>query len=970
MKHILYRIVLLLLPGITPAVTVFGQPGLGGLPFVRTFTTLDYNAGIQNWDIAQDKRGILYLANNFGLLEFDGTTWETYRVTNGTKVRSVAIDGHGRIYVGCQGDFGYFFPDTRGKLVYTSLADSLPPDKRNFDETWSVYVDNHRVYFCTFSTIYVYNGQQFDIAEAETDLELSFLVNRKLFVTSRSRGIDVLTDKQFVTVNGAEHFINKSVSSILPLHQDELLISTFQHGIFRMQQGVVNPWGAQHNSFFKESIVNCMTRLRNGNIAVGTQNNGLLILNAEGSVLTHLTAGQGLENRTVLSLYEDELNNLWIGQNNGIGYVELGSPFTFIDEQSGVPGSGYAAFLDDNTLYLGTNTGLYTKNRSPESKYQLLENTRGQVYHIGKYSGEILVGHHNGTLAIRNDRAVQICSEPGSWTFIHPTDRSSFLVGGSYTGLHRYELRNNQWHYMKKYPAFHESSRIMSRQSNGSIWMTHGYKGAFQIQFTPSLDSIHRFSLYGSTNGFPSNNLINVFPIKSELMFTSEQGIFQYDRKTDSFVKDKLFTNILGENVQLWAIQQDALENIYFIGSEHIGVLKRNALGNYDLETNTFNKIRKYLNDDLVNISVLKNNQVLFGAKDGFIHYNPAMNVKRNTDFTTLIRNVSTTSTTDSVLFYGNYLRNDSVSVYQLKENQPALDYNANSINFSFSATTFEGPEIYYQYYLEHYEKGWSDWTTKTFKEYTNLKEGKYTFHVRSRNTDGVISKEALYHFSVRPPWYRSLWSYSIYGATVIALLFTAFHLLDRKYQKEQQLMALKQKKELTRKDKELFQLTVQSQEEINRLQHEKLESELRHMNNELGTSTMHLLNKNEFITGIKENLNQLLKKTENPEVTRALHQITKNIETNISDDADWEHFQYHFDRVHGDFSSRFKSAFPALSPQEIKLSAYLRMNLSSKEIAHLLNISVRGVEISRYRLRKKLRLERNTNLQEFILNF
>ena len=182
--------------------------------------------------------------------------------------------------------------------------------------------------------------------------------------------------------------------------------------------------------------------------------------------------------------------------------------------------------------------------------------------------------------------------------------------------------------------------------------------------------------------------------------------------------------------------------------------------------------------------------------------------------------------------------------------------------------------------------------------------------------------------------------------------------------------MALKQKKELTKKVKELFQLTVQSLEEINRLQHEKLESELRHMNNELGTSTMHLLNKNEFITGIKENLNQILKKSENPEITRALAQITKNIETNISDDGDWEHFQYHFDRVHGDFASRFKSTFPALSPQEIKLSAYLRMNLSSKEIAHLLNISVRGVEISRYRLRKKLRLERNTNLQEFFLNF
>jgi DNA-binding NarL/FixJ family response regulator len=128
-------------------------------------------------------------------------------------------------------------------------------------------------------------------------------------------------------------------------------------------------------------------------------------------------------------------------------------------------------------------------------------------------------------------------------------------------------------------------------------------------------------------------------------------------------------------------------------------------------------------------------------------------------------------------------------------------------------------------------------------------------------------------------------------------------------------------------------------------------------MNNELATSTMHLLNKNEFITSIKGNLDQMIKKSAHDEMKKELVHISRQIEQNISADSDWEHFQLHFDRVHGDFSNRFKVAFPTLSPQEIKLSAYLRMNLSSKEIAQLLNISVRGVEISRY-------------LQEFILTF
>jgi DNA-binding CsgD family transcriptional regulator len=932
---------------------------------------VEYQAGIQNWDIAQDKRGLLYIANNFGLLEYDGNRWELYRVRNGTKVRSVALDGRGRIYVGCQNDFGYFFPDSRGRLTYTSLADSLSAENRNFDETWSVFIDNEKVYFCTFTNIYVYDGQKFTVAQAPHPIELSFLVNRELYINSREAGINLLDGANFRPLNGGINFQNISVSAIIAFNKDELLISTFHHGIFQLSAGRIKPWNASQQQFFKDAIVNCMVRLRNGNVAVGTQNKGLLILSRDGEMIMELTTGKGLNNRTVLNIYEDDLNNLWLGQNNGIAYVELGSPFTFINEQSGLPGTGYSAYLDGDKLYAGTNTGLYVKERSATADYELIRNTSGQVYHIGKYDGVLMGGLHNGAMIINGDEAKSISNEPGAWIFVPTRQAPDKLIGGSYAGLHVYDRVSGGWKFNRKIKGFSESSRIMTEDHEGNLWMTHGYKGAFRIVFNKELDSVEQVFYYGENKGFPSNNLINVFRIRNELLFTSEYGIYKYDKANDNFKRDELFTKMLGPNVQLWAIQEDALGNIYFIGSEHIGVLKRNSVGDYILETNAFNKIRKFLNDDLVNITILKNNEVLFGAKDGFIHFDPTVNLNRKADFTTIIRHVATTHNKDSVLFSGSYVQNDTITNVQLKQYRPSLSYNSNSINFTFTATSYEGDaQLMFQYYLENYEKAWSDWSTKTQKEYTNLKEGKYKFHVRAKNINGEISPEAIFEFQVYPPWYRSILAYCIYVISVIAILFTGFNLLDRKYQRTQRMMALKQRKELNRKENELTKLTQQSQEEINRLQHEKLESELRHMNNELGTSTMHLLNKNEFITGVKNNLTHILKKSPNQEVKRELLQITKDIENNISADADWEQFQYHFDRVHGDFSTRFKAAFPSLSPQEIKLSAYLRMNLSSKEIAQLLNISIRGVEISRYRLRKKLQLERNTNLQEFILNF
>ncbi|MBT1687964.1 ligand-binding sensor domain-containing protein [Dawidia soli] len=950
------------------------QSPFSGLPFTRNFQPGDYKGGIQNWAIAQNRLGLIYIANNFGLLEFDGDQWQTYGVRNGTKVRSVAIDARGRIYVGGQGDFGFFFPDQQGRLVYTSLADSLAPEYRNFDEAWSVYLDNEKVYFCTFSNIYCYDQHTFQVIRpgGRAGMDHSFLLNRQLYVNQPDIGLGMLENKSIRMVKGGEFFRDKSVAAVLPLHDSHVLVTTFQHGIYRLADGIVTPWNTPLQAYLRESIVNCMIRLRNGNFAVGTQNNGLLVLDADGDLIMQLTTGRGIENPTVLSIYEDDLSNLWIGQNNGLAYVELGSPFTLINNQTGLPGSGYAAYLHDNALYAGTSTGVYQRGPEKGSGFRLVGGSRGQVYHLGEYGGELLVGHHNGAMRISGNRCTPLSGEPGSWVFLGMKEHPTTLIEGVYAGLQVYDRTNGHWAWRKKIPGFGESSRVMAEDPSGDLWVTHGYKGAYRITFSPSLDSIRRVAFYGADKGFPSNLLINVYNVRNELLFTSTRGVYRFDASADRFVPDDFFSSRLGDTDQLWFVREDALGNIYFVSRDHIGVFRKNSLGEYTLEENLFRKIRKYLNDDLVNIAILRNNEVLFGAKDGFIHYDPTMKPAKAPVFQTLIRQVSaTTAHGDSVLFFGNHSVRDSISDQQQKAWWPELPYRSNALHFTYAATSYEGnANLVFQYYLENFEKDWSEWSTKTQKEYTNLKEGSYTFHVRARNVNGELSREALYTFVIRPPWYRSVWAYSIYGVSVLALLFTGFNILDRKYQREQQRMAREQEKELSARDNELVKLSRQSQEEINRLQHEKLESELRHMNNELGTATMHLLNKNEFITSIKSNLTSIIKKNPQDDVKKELVQITRDIEQNISADSDWEHFQFHFDRVHGDFTTRFKAAFPGLSPQEIKLSAYLRMNLSTKEIAQLLNISVRGVEISRYRLRKKLLLDRNQNLQDFILNF
>lgn len=232
------------------------------------------------------------------------------------------------------------------------------------------------------------------------------------------------------------------------------------------------------------------------------------------------------------------------------------------------------------------------------------------------------------------------------------------------------------------------------------------------------------------------------------------------------------------------------------------------------------------------------------------------------------------------------------------------------------------------------------------------------------------MSEADSYNFLLLPPWYRTSWAYAIYSFLGAGTLLLGLYFIDTKYKREKELLKVKQKKVLQQKKIELDILSKKSEEEITRLQTEKLESEILHKNKELATSTMHIVSKNEFIGEIKHHINVILKESPTKAINKDLNKIIKEIDQNIATDKDWEQFQIHFDRVHGDFSKRIKAAFPTLTPQEMKLCAYLRLNLSTKEIAQLMHISVRGVEISRYRLRKKLELDRQENLLDFILNF
>lgn len=928
-----------------------------GLPFVTNHTALEYRAGIQNFDIVQDDLGRIYVANNLGLLEYDGKNWMRFGLSN-TKVRTAFVGDKGRIYVGSQGDFGFLAPNTLGQLSYVSLADSLPEVQRDFDETWKIYGVGDRVYFCTFKRIYVYDGQRLTIISNDKRLDITFQVGVRLYTQVQGEGLMEVNASGFEPIPGGDFFADKRVSNILPYDKERWLVSTFSQGLFLYDGRSSTPLIMQGDFWKNEYLINFSARLKDGSIALATQNAGLFVIDRGGNLLTHVDKEAGLMDLTINYIFEDNQEGLWLALNNGIARVDLFSPFSLVDDRMGLEGSGYTAVKAGNKVYLGTNNGLFAWENGTMSK---VSGTEGQVYSVQVIQGEVILNHHNGTFSIEGNRAVPISTVQGAWVIKGHPKQADYFIQGTYTGLSLFQKRNGKLAFLQEIQGFSESSRVMEFDGT-TLWIAHGYKGLFKVTLSPDLKKVLSSKRYTSAQGFPTDDLINVFRTADRLIFTANGGVFEFDSQKDRFVPVNEINDLFGYGTVMADVETDALGNVYFIEQSRLGILRQEKNRQRSLHYSPFNKVKRLWNDDLANVTVLDEQHILIGAKQGFIHYQPDLDQVKADLPLVFFREIRNRGIEEQVLFSGHGVLRDSTRKF---------DFDQNSFSFDFGSAHFESEsELQFQYRLLNFEEEWSEWTSDSKKEYTNLREGDYVFQVRAKSIFDVVSEPIEFPFTVRPPFYRSIFAYLIYGLLLGSLLYFGFQWLDKRYKKQTLELEQENYQALRKKDDVIESITQRSEEEIIRLKNAQLQAEIEYKNQELTSSAMNLIQKNKLLTNLKNSLKILSTEPLNEETSAQLIRLVRSIDKDLEGNEHWTAFADSFDQVHGKFITRLKESFPELTPQEVKFSAYIRMNLNTKEIANLLGISVRGVEIGRYRVRKKLGLSRQDNLTNFLLRF
>ncbi len=913
------------------------------LPPLVKYPSTVYGAGNQNWMVSQDKKRYIYFANNEGLLEFNGSTWTLNPSPNETIIRSVKVIGD-KIYTGCYMDFGYWKRLPNGQLQYISLSKSIKNKILDDEQFWNILSYDQWVIFQSLSRIYIYDTKKgtFKIITPSHNIT-------KVFNTNNSIYFQVLNEGLFEIENGESKLVSANSilkkSKIIAIHykEDGLLIETQLDGFYKLVDSTVTKYVTEADSQIEASSVYCSQLLSDGSYAIGTVSNGIFILYSNGNIKYHITQSKGLSNNTALSLFEDMDKNLWIGLDNGINCINLRSPVKSFSDDTGILGTVYASILHKGILYIGTNQGLFCKSPSTTSEFKLVNGTKGQVWSLFEYDGFLFCGHDSGTFLIDNCSAKTIFSQSGTWKIEPVPNHKNLLLQGNYYGISLLEKQNNQWVFKNRVSGFDYSSKYFEITNRNEVYVSHEYKGVFSFQLNATFEKALHIKTYSNPKKSKNSSLVQY---NNFIYYACKDGIFKLNNATKKFDKDPVLSSvfqkdeytsgkmIVDDSNKIWLFSKNYIH--YFSLSKLSSQLKQNVI---PIPSSLTNSMSGY-----ENVTQLSDSTYLIGTTDGYYTIN--INDLSFRNYSVSISNISINKLNQKI-------KNCAIT------EKGGFHYDENNISISYTVPEYNKYiNAEYQYLLQGFQDDWSEWSAKSTINFKNLPPGNYTFIVRAKIANSTPENIAVYSFKISKPWYATNLAVILYFILSIVIAYYINKAYKNYYKKQEQKLI--EENNLLLEIKEL-----ETEQQLMKLQNEQLSQDVDTKSRELAVSTMSLIKKNDLLSLIKEDL----KKTSEEGGTRSLKSVISVINKNISDDDTWNVFREAFDTADKDFLKKVKQAHPSLTPNDLRLCAYLRLNLSSKEIAPLLNISVRSIEIKRYRLRKKMDLEHEQGLVEYILS-
>lgn len=889
------------------------------LPFVENFTKSEYNGDNQNWSVAQGNDNALYFANNHYFLRYNGVKWEKYTLPNKTVIRSVFIDGD-KVYCGSYKEFGYW-KRIEGKMKYFSLSENrnLFYGNSENEEIWKVFKLGDKIYFQSFNEIFIYGNNQIEKIRFPFLISYCYVVDNQIYVASVRRGIYRMEGRKFIKIENWSS-IDNNVFHNIEKNDGRTYIFTKTNGIYIDQGGKLSAWQNPLNERLKKEVIVAARFINRTKLAIGTGLQGLYIVDLQNNTFKNFNRENAIKNNAVLSILVDKESDVWLGLDNGIAHVEINSPVNVFSDNSGILGSVYGLSTFNSGYLFVTNHGVFSYK---DKKLWSIPDSQGQVWNITKLNNEYLIGHNDGTFLYDGVQFKKVNNVNGGWNFLKSRYDNAYFQP-NYSGIVVYT--NSDFSKGKPLAGITKPIRNIAQNKPNELWGADNYRGLYRITYDNNFNT-KKIENVSQSNGIKNDYNVKIFSYKDEILFLIDKIWYTYNSISGKLEKDRVFNSAFPN-----------ISDIIPVDDENFIVLNSGLLYVISQKGNEFSWEvipEKYYEGKLIfeNSRAYKTgNTILLNLDDGFISYE-------------LKRNSGKVHKIDVEAFYQGNLITDATNV----------EYN--------QTVEINVVPIYYGYNRQNLFYRLNDSRNFTLINkgnliLNNLHSGRQEIGFYYFDGKRYV-KISDYTFWVDYPWYFSFWMILVY-----LLLISGIFFLYYRWNKFRYIQKLELQEEELKHEKKILEIELKTENEKRLQEYEKhiLELEVQTKSSEVAGKSLSIAKQTELIESIEKILDN-----EN-DIGQIKNKIRKSIKSNAINKNEWQSFEKNLMKSNDEFVQKLSKKFPSLTSKDIKLAIYLKMNMSSKEIAPLMNISFRGVELHRYRLRKKLGLASDESLSKFMI--
>ncbi len=753
-----------------------------GLPYIQNFSPKDYNAEIQNFTIAQDKRGLMYFGNSKGVLVYDGVSWRTVPTSNKTLARSLCLIKN-KIYVGAEGDFGYLAPDTTGELEFVSLLNLIPEKNRDFHDVYQIISNKDTVYLRTRNYIFRLYNNYVKVWYSDKQFDQFFIFNNSLFIAQQKTGLLQMRGDSLQLIQDGDFFSDITIRNMFPYDKSQFVISTFKKGLFLCDGKRVKRFPTLLDNFLYQNRIFSSINLQDSLLAVATSR-GVVIFDKDGNLCQIINKFSGLRNEFVINLFEDAQGGLWLALNNGIARVETPSPVSRFQNALGMESFVLSITRFHGILYAATDRGVYylDSNEFPFPKFKPVSGITALTFSLVKTGEHLLAGSESAIYEIRRTHAAKISNFNTEFLYHSKIDTNRVYVAliEGFAGL---EFIDGKWKEIPPVHGINERIIGISENPDGSLWFGTEYENLFKanvkMQFTDrnspqmKIDITHYGEKYNLPQGLKTPVFVNGYTV-----FETPRGLKYFDERQKRFLPETTFGKVFADTTcEIDYLYQDKNDAVWIVAKKNGKTIQGKSVsqsdGNYKWEDIPFLRINDLGNSYLVYPE--KNGVAWFGGSEGIARYSSFVKKNYNFDYPAIIRRV-TAITSDSSFYNGNLYPGFS---------NPEIEYKSNSIRFQFAASSYDDPAAnLFQIKLDGYDDYWSSWSSENKKDYTGLPTGNYTFRVRAKNIYNHLSEEDTFSFEILPPWFQSWWAYLLYLIFTGVIVFSIVKIRVRKLEK------------------------------------------------------------------------------------------------------------------------------------------------------------------------------------------